>query len=169
MQFKQVNNAIQIQKLIRDIKHTLDNRIYDGYLLRIDKVKFNRIKQNIFIKGNFIDMQKERYECVFNIMFDENMGISDLTYDSEEQSLNVAATIANNLLAIVKEYFNQTVRLSPVRIEFVKLHNEAIRALGIGEAHLFNVKDENTTTPKSVIQGFEKRKVLFAYEPERYL
>ena len=31
---KQVKETIEIQKMINDIKHTLDHRIFDGYLLR---------------------------------------------------------------------------------------------------------------------------------------
>lgn len=166
---KQVKETIEIQKMINDIKHTLDHRTFDGYLLILNKIKFNRIKQNIFIEGNLKDAQEQSHECVFNIVLDENMHTSDLTYDSEEQCLNVAAIIATNLLGIAKEYFNQKIDLSPVRVDFVKLHDDAVRALELGEAHLFNVKDENTTTPESIIHGFEKDNKLFVSEPGKFL
>lgn len=166
---KQVKETIEIQKMINDIKHTLDHRTFDGYLLILNKIKFNRIKQNIFIEGNLKDTHEENYECVFNIVFDESMHISDLTYDSEEQCLNVAADIATNVFGIVKEYFGYRIDLSPNRVDFVKLHDSAIRALELGEAHLFNVKDENTTTSKSIIHGFEKNKKLFVFEPGKFL
>lgn len=166
---KQIKETIEIQKMINDIKHTLDHRIFDKYLLILNKIRFNRIKHNIFIGGNLKDGQEQSHECVFNIVLDENMHISDLTYDSEEQCLSVAAIIATNLLGIVKEYFNQKIDLSPVRVDFVKLHDDAVRALELGEAHLFNVKNENTTTPESVIHGFEKDNKLFVSEPGKFL
>lgn len=170
---KQVKETIEIQKMINDIKHTLGRQIFDGYSLILDKIRFDRIKQNIFIKGNLKGAYEKNhgyvYECVFNIVFDKNMLISDLTYDSDEQCLDVTAHIATDLLGIVKEYFNQKIDLSPVRVDFVKLHDNAVRALELGEAHLFNVKDENTTTPESIIHGFEKDNKLFVSEPGKFL
>lgn len=171
---KQVKETIEIQKMINDIKHTLNRQIFDGYSPILDKIRFDRTKRNIFIKGNLKGAVYEKnlglaYECVFNIVFDKNMHISDLTYDSDEQCLDVTAHIATDLLGIVKEYFNQKIDLSPVRVDFVKLHDDAVRALELGEAHLFNVKDENTTTPESVIHGFEKDNKLFVSDPGKFL
>lgn len=166
---KQVKETIEIQKMIDDIKHTLDHRIFDGYLLILNKIRFNRIKQNIFIGGNLKDVQEQSHECVFNIVLDENMHISDLTYDSEGQCLNVAAIIATKLLQIAKKYFDYKIDLLPIRVNFVELRNKAVRALELGEAHLFNVKDENTTTPESVIHGFEKDHKLFVSDPGKFL
>lgn len=167
---KETCKIIGTSKMISNIKYTLNHYTYNGYSLILNSIKFDHIKRNVFVRCNFTNEQQHRhYDCFFNIVFDENMCISDLTYDSEERCLEYTANIATKLLKIAKKYFNYKIDLLPIKVNFVELHNKAVRALELGEAHLFNVKDENTTTPKSVIHGFEKGKELFVFEPEKFI
>ena len=159
---KETCEMVGMSKMISNIKHYTCN----GYSLILDSIKFDHIKRNVFVRCNFANMQ---YDCFFNIVFDENMRISNLTYDSEEQCLKCTANIATKLLQIAKKYFDYKIDLLPIRVNFVELRNKAVRALELGEAHLFNVKDENITTPESVIHGFEKNNELLVFEPEKFI
>lgn len=167
---KETCEMVGMSKMISNIKYILNHYTCNGYSLILDSIKFDHIKRNVFVRCNFENMQQHRYyDCFFNIVFDENMHISDLTYDSEEQCLKCTANIATRLLQIAKKYFDYKIDLLPIRVNFVELRNKAVRALELGETHLFNVKDENTTTPKSVIHGFEKDNELFVFEPEKFI
>lgn len=166
---KETRTTIEMVKLINNIKK-LNHYTYNEYSLNLDSIKFDCIKRNVFVKCNFTDMkQYKHYDCFFNIVFDENMCISILTYDSEEQLFECATNIATKLLKIAKKYFDCKANLVPIRVNFVELRNKAVRALELGEAHLFNIKDENITTFQSIIHGFEKEKQLFIFEPEKFI